>query len=96
MEGAMPLRLTEKECFLTWLWFFICSTAGGSIVAALVGAVTAAAFAALGIFSPYIAYGLVVASVIVSAVASFVVFRFFVRRLIARIVAPTPGPTIAA
>jgi len=89
-------RITEKECFLTWLWIFIWSTAGSLIINALVGAVAGAAFAAMEIFSRYVAYGLAAVSVIVTAVVSFVVFRFFVRRLIARMVALPPEPTIAA
>jgi hypothetical protein len=92
----MSFRPTSKDYFLTWLWFFLSTTIAGAAVGGLVGGATGMAVGALGAERANAIYVIGIASFIVGAVLSFVLFRYFVSRLVARTVASAPDAANAA
>jgi ABC-type proline/glycine betaine transport system permease subunit len=92
----MPLRPTEADYFLTWLWFFILTTIGGAAGAALIGAATGGALGALGVSPDAAIFVIGAGSFVVSALISFFIFRLFVRRLVARtLLSPSEPANVA-
>jgi hypothetical protein len=76
---------SEREYFVTWLAFFVCVSIAAAVVSAAIGAGAAAILRIPAIASRYAVYVFAGISFIATMCLSYLIFRFFVRRLVSRV-----------
>jgi hypothetical protein len=75
----------EHEYFVTWLAFFVCVSIAAAVVSAAIGAGAAAVLRTPEIASRYAVYVFGGISFIATMCLSYLIFRFFVKRLVSRV-----------
>ena len=78
----MAYSVAERDCFLAWLGYFACVTIGGSLLGALIGGITGAILHVLDIPVGSRIYVIGALTLLATAILSYLLFRFFVRRLL--------------
>jgi membrane protein implicated in regulation of membrane protease activity len=89
-------RLTTRDYFLTWLWYFLSTTIAGAAFGGLIGAAIGAASGTLGVARENVIYSIGIITFVAGAVVSFLLFRYFVSRLLSRAVEKSANAAVAA
>jgi hypothetical protein len=78
------------------LWYFLSTTIAGAAFGGLIGALVGAASGTFGVARGNVIYFIGIVTFVVGGVVSFLLFRYFVSRLISRAVGKPPNAAIAA
>ena len=92
----MLLNPKDRDYFKAWLLYYSCSLVGGALMGAVVGTLVGGFGDVLHVDRTTVAYSTQIAMFVLSMPISYLLFRFFVNRLIARKVLLPLGDASAA
>jgi hypothetical protein len=88
--GNVPRHVSERNLFTTWFLIILVGGIGGAIAGAIVGGTIGGVSAAMGIPLERVNGAISVASFLAGVGVGYLAFRYFVKRLISRVMADGP------